>query len=125
MSKENVTPRTMAQVIKVADYHNKELQEMAKDVSRRMLEDQAEWLDAQMKDILPPRLYDYGKRGDKEQEIGEYLRKHNIRLIHIADAMAMRIMIGDRVHSEFRPQFTVDGEPVRIEPQPFIQDSQN
>lgn len=126
MSKEHVNPRTITKAIQIADYHLQELQEMAKDIGKQMMDDQAEWLDKQMKDILPPKLYGYGKRGQKEKEIGEYMAKHRIKLVHIPDSLVIRIMIGERVHSQFVPKFTVDGEPVTLTPSQFIPDvSQN
>ncbi len=114
MSKSKAIAKTMAQAQKIVGYHCKEVEEMALDVGKRMMQDQSEWLDAQMKDILPPHLYEAGKMGDSEREIAAYVAKHGIRIIFIPDRMVVRVMIKDRVHSQFVPSFTVDGEPVEL-----------
>lgn len=115
MSKRHSNPRTIEQAGKVIDYHASEIEEMANDVGKTMMRDQAEWLDAQMKDLLPPDLYATGHAGDPENKVGEYLTKHGIRLIFIPDRMVLRIMIGERVHSQFVPQLLCDGEKVDFE----------
>lgn len=115
MSKEKSIARTLKQAQKLAGYHCKEVEEMALDVGQRIMRDQTEWLDAQMKDILPPRLYEAGKAGESEEEIATYLQLHKVRIIFIADHLALRIMIGERVHSQFITQLNLDGEPVKLE----------
>lgn len=115
MNKKQSNPKTLADAKKVIDHHAAEIEEMAHDVGQRMMRDQAQWLDVQMKDILPPPLYEAGLVGEKEDEIGEYLRKHDVRIIHISDSMALQITIGNRIHSRFVPVFTVDGEEVKIQ----------
>jgi hypothetical protein len=70
MSKQHSNPKTLAQAQKVLDYHSAEIEEMANDVGRRMVQDQVEWLDGVMKDLLPPRLYEAGLVGDPDHVYG-------------------------------------------------------
>lgn len=93
-----------------------EADEMVKAIGKEMMEDQVKWLDEQMKDLLPPKLYEAGKNGEMESLIGAYLEKHRIRIIFIPDRLVLRIMLGDKVHSQFVPNLTVDGEKMDWQP---------
>lgn len=93
-----------------------EADEMVKAIGREMIEDQVKWLDDQMRDLLPPNLYEAGKRGEMESLIGAYMEKHRIRIVFVPDRLVLRIMLGDRVHSQFVPQLTCDGEKVEWHP---------
>lgn len=95
---------------------SEELTEMLKDTARKMFDDQATWLDAVMKDILPPRLYEAGRHSDCFEEIGEYLKKHRYSIVHIPDSYSMRVMRGDQIHAEFLAKLTVDGQEIDIRP---------
>ena len=88
------------------------LREHLQDVVHEIADDQRVWLDNMMRDILPPPLYEAGKRGDNLNEVGAYLKKHKISIVMIPDSIALRIMIGDTIHSQFIPQLTLDGEPL-------------
>lgn len=112
MNKRNVNPRTIKEAEKALGYHCAEVQEMALDVGKQIMRDQAEWLDAQMKDLLPPDLYEMGKREEGLEQLSAYARKHGIQVIVIPDSFAVRIMLHGKPHSQFVPTFTVDGEPV-------------
>lgn len=116
MSKPKLNPRTMAQASKLAAHHIQDVTEMALDVGKQIMRDQAEWLDSQMKDLLPPDLYEMGKQGEGQEEIAEYAKKHRIEIILVPDSMAIRINLGGTPHSQFVPTFTVDGEPVTKSP---------
>lgn len=125
MSKQHVNPRTMAKAAKIAGFHCKEVEEMAKDIGRKMVKDQMEWLDSVMKDLLPPRLYEAGLHGDLTEEIEAYVNKHQIKIVFIPDTLRIRVMLGERPHAEFLPQLTVDGEPVSMKPVIPLDGSQN
>lgn len=112
MSKPKLNPRTLKQASKLASHHIQDVTEMALDVGKQIMRDQMEWLDAQMKDLLPPDLYEKGKQEEGEAEIAAYAIKHGIQVILVPDSMAVRIMLHGKPHSEFVPSFTVDGEPV-------------
>jgi len=111
---------TMAEILKAAEpiikKRTEEASEMVTGIGKEIIEDQAKWLDDQMKDILTPRLYAAGLAGDLESEIEAYMQKHSIKIVFIPDRLALRIMIGGRVHSQFIPQITVDGEAVELKP---------
>lgn len=117
--------RVMAIAAPIIKKRSEAANEMVTDIGKQIMEDQTKWLDSVMKDILPPNLYEAGKLGDLEVEIGDYLRKHNIRLIFIPDALVLRVMIGDRVHAQFVPQILCDGEPVKVEATGFLPDVTN
>lgn len=95
---------------KEARKKTEELREHLQDVVREITQDQQKWLDDMMRDLLPPNLYEAGKRGDMLREIGDYLKKHNIRLVYIADSLVIRIMVGDQIHSQFVPKLMLDGQ---------------
>lgn len=116
MSKRNATPRTIKDAEKILGYHCAEVQEMALDVGKQIMRDQAEWLDAQMKDLLPPDLYEKGKQQECLEEIAAYATKHGIQVILVPDSLAVRIMLHGKPHSQFVPTLTVDGEPVQRKP---------
>lgn len=99
--------------------------EMATDIGQQMMTDQIAWLDDQMRDILPPNLYEEGKRGRMQDLISEYLHKHKIKVVFIPDHLVLRIMIGERVHSQFVPKLTLDGEPVELKSQIPLDGSRN
>lgn len=92
-----------------------EADEMVKDIGGRLMRDQAEWLDKQMADLLPPNLYQAGLRGECESLIKAYMEKHRIRIVFVPDRLLIQILIGDRIHSRFVPNLTVDGEEVTWE----------
>ncbi len=115
----------MAQAAKVAGYHCKEVEEMALDTARQIHQDQAEWLDGVMKDLLPPELYEAGKHMDREPEIAAYAKKHGIAVVIVPDSFRMRVMLNGKVHAEFKANLTVDGEPVKIDAQSSVDSSQN
>lgn len=115
MSKQNNVPRTLKQAAQVAGYHCKEVEAMAKDIGKKMVSDQSEWLDNVMKDLLPPRLYSAGHAGELETEIAEYVKRHGIQIIWIPDRLGIRVMLKGKVHAEFKTQLMVDGEPVAFQ----------
>lgn len=125
MSKRHANPRTIKEAEKVLGYHCAEVQEMALDVGKQIMRDQMEWLDVQMKDLLPPDLYEKGKREEGEAEIAAYAIKHGIQVILVPDSMAVRIMLHGKPHSEFVPTLTVDGEPVIRTPEKPIDRTRN
>lgn len=101
---------------KAAAKATEELREMLQDVSHKIANDQRDWLDKMMCDLLPPNLYEAGKHGDNFEEIEEYLHKNNIKLIFIPDSYSIRIMIGENVHSQFITKLAVDDEPIDMSP---------
>lgn len=107
---------TMEEILKAAEpvirKRTAAANEMVTGIGKEIIEDQAKWLDDQMKDILTPKLYAAGLVGDLESEIEAYMQKHGIKIVFIPDRLALRIMIGGRVHSQFIPQILVDGEKV-------------
>lgn len=125
MSKPKLNPRTLKDAEKTLGYHCAEVQEMALDVGKQIMRDQAEWLDAQMKDLLPPDLYEKGKSEEGEAEIAAYAIKHGIQVILIPDSFAVRIMLHGKPHSQFVPQLLLDGEPVTRTTKKPIDSSQN
>lgn len=125
MSKQNFNPRTLHQAAKIAGFHCKEVEEMAKDVGKRMIADQSEWLDTVMKDLLPPDLYAAAHAGEREAEVAEYVHRHGIVIVWIPDRLGIRVMLKGKVHAEFRTQLMVDGEPVSMKPEIPLDPTQN
>lgn len=125
MSKPHLNPRTLNQATKLATHHIKDVTEMALDVGKKIMRDQAEWLDNQMRDLLPPDLYEKGKHGDGQEEIAAYAKKHGIEVILVPDSMAVRINLYGKPHSQFIAQLLVDGEPVVRTPTKSVDGSQN
>jgi len=107
------------------NYASEQLTEHLQDVSHKIVEDQAEWLDQRMKDILPPDIYDKARHDDCHQEVDDYFRKHNIRITFIPDSLRIRIDVAGQAYAEFVPQFTMDGVPVEMTPTQFIPDASN
>lgn len=103
-------------VDKAARRASEEINEMVQDVSKKIVRDQMDWLDQQMKDILPPKLYSAGRHGDMVGEIEEYLKSKRIKIIFIPDSFSIRIMIGDKIHSQFLTKLTMDDEPIEMNP---------
>jgi len=101
---------------KAARKATEQLHENLQGIAQEIARDQAEWLDKTMKDILTPVLYEAGRHGDMEEEIHAYMKKHGFKLVFIPDSLNIRMMKGDSVHSEFKTQFSLDGEPVHITP---------
>lgn len=97
-------------VDKKARAATEELREHLQDVVREITDDQQRWLDDMMRDLLPPNLYEAGKRGDMLREVGDYLKKHKISILFVPDSLVIRIMVGDNIHSQFVPQLMLDGE---------------
>lgn len=120
---------TMAEVLKAAEpiikKRTAEANEMVTGLGQQIIQDQAEWLDTVMRDILPPHLYAMGQRGESWKELEDYISQHAIRIIFIPDHLAMRVMIGERVHAQFIPRLLLDGEPVSITPQSPLDGTQN
>lgn len=125
MNKFPIDPRILAKAEKILAPAFAEANEMVTDIGRRMMQDQADWLDLVMKDLLPPDLYEAGKRQEKVAEIAAYAKKHGIAVVYIKDTLRIRVMLRGKVHAEFRPQLTVDGEPVNIVPDIPNDPSQN
>lgn len=92
--------------VKANERIHDELKGLAGDIAR----DQADWLDKTLKDILPPELYEEGKRGRMLDEIDAYLNKHGFKLIYVPDSLRIRMMRNDQIHAEFITKITVDGE---------------
>lgn len=114
MKNFNFNPKTLTEAAKVVGYHCKEVEEMAVDTARKMMRDQSEWLDSVMKDLLPPDLYKVGQTGeDPGGKIAEYVQKHGIEIVYIADSLRIRVMLHGKPYAEFVPTFTVDGEEVK------------
>lgn len=109
-------PQTIKDAEKVLGYHCAEVQEEVQDLARRMLRDQAEWLDGVMKDLLPPELYEAGQRMERTEQISAYAQKHGIVVVFIPDTQRIRVMLHGKPHAEFVPVITVDGEPVKRTP---------
>lgn len=96
--------------------------EMVTGIAKQIIQDQQEWLDGVMKDLLPPHLYQAGKRDEMELEIGNYLHRHGIRIIFIPDRLVLRVMLGEKVHSQFVPKILCDGEEVHVKATGFVPD---
>lgn len=94
----------------------KELEGTAKQIAS----DQVEWLDDQMRSLLPPMLYDAGKRLEKQEEIGQYLRKHGISIVFVPDRQSIEIHIKGQKYTSFETRILVDGEPIQAAQQ-FLQ----
>lgn len=124
MSKFKV-PRTIKQAERVLGAHCHEVQEMALDTAQKLVRDQCDWLDGVMKDLLPPDLYEAGRRMEREEEIGAYLTQHGISVVHIPDTHRIRVMLHGKTHREFVATFTVDGEPVSMTPKIPVDGAQN
>lgn len=110
-------------VQKETQKRTEELREYLQDLSHKITEDQMRWLDKAMMDLLPPDLYQAGKHGDMEREIGEYLQKNGVQIVFVPDSISIRITVKGKIHSQFAPKFTVDGEPVELKPTQFISES--
>lgn len=114
MNNRNSNPKTLADAAKVVGYHCKEVEEMAVDTARKMVRDQAEWLDSVMKNLLPPDLYKVGRTGeDPDGKIAEYAAKHQIQVIYVPDSLRIRVLLHGKPYADFVPTFTVDGEEVK------------
>lgn len=109
-----IDPKILAKAEKILKKHCAEADEMVTDIGRQIMKDQTEWLDTVMKDLLPPDLYEAGRNEEKVDEIAAYAHKHGISLVYIPDTLRLRVMLHGKVHAEFVPQLTVDGEPVRF-----------
>lgn len=100
---------------KEAQKRTEELRGHLQDVSHKIKNDQDDWLDGVMKDILPPRLYESGKREELTEEIEAYLKQHGFSLVFVPDSLGIRLMRHGNVHAEFRTGFKIDGEPVQFQ----------
>ena len=114
MSKFPIDPRVFEKAEKALKSRCAEMDEMVTDVGRQIMADQTEWLDGVMKDLLPPELYDAGKKLERQDDLKAYAQKHGIVVVFIPDTLRLRVMLRGKVHAEFIPQLTVDGEPVRL-----------
>ena len=114
MNKFPIDPRVLQQAEKVLKKHCAEADEMVSDIGRQIMQDQKEWLDGVMKDLLPPELYDAGRKLERTEEVHAYAKKHGIVVVFIPDTLRLRVMLKGQVKAEFIPQLTVDGEPVRL-----------
>lgn len=107
----------LEQVMKVAapiiQKRSEAANEMLTAIGKEMMEDQTKWLDEQMRDILPPALYQAGLDGKMEALIGAYLERHKIGIVFVPDRLMLQIEIAGRVHSRFIPTLTCDGEEVK------------
>lgn len=120
-------PVDMDKVMKIAapiiQKRTEAANEMVTDIGRRIVQDQQEWLDGVMKDLLPPNLYEAGRRDEMELEIGNYLRRHKIKIIFIPDALVLRVMLGEKVHAQFVPKLLCDGEEIKVQATGFLPDA--
>jgi hypothetical protein len=117
MSNRMKIKKSVSEVIdKEARKANERIHEALADMAHKIANDQREWLDKQMEDLLPPELYRAGQHGDMEREIEAYLLKHKIKLIWIPDSQSIRIMVGDQIHSQFITKLALDDEPVEFKP---------
>lgn len=94
---------------------NAEVQEL----SRQIVKDQMDWLDAAMKKIIPPVLHDKFVRGDfSQKQMGDWLRRNRIRVIYLSNCPIIRIVQSkngeDKILDEFRPRITVEGREVDL-----------
>lgn len=120
-----IDTRILAKAEKILAHKFAAADEMVAGVSQQMMRDQGEWLDSVMKDILPPHLYEAGKRQENLEELAAYVAKHDIRIVYIPDTIRIRVMVHGKPHAEFCPQFTVDGEQVKIEAEMPVDSSRN
>jgi hypothetical protein len=125
MSNPKINPRTMAQAAKISGHHCMQVEAMALDTARKIHEDQAEWLDSVMKDLLPPHLYEAAKKMELLNETEAYAKKHGIIVTLIPDTFRMRVMLHGKVHAEFQANLLVDGEPIKREIKSSLDSSQN
>lgn len=122
MKPQDKLNRIMAKAEPILKAQMEEANEMLNDMAKKMFEDQAEWLDRVFKDLLPPDLYEAGKKLERTDEIAAYAKKHGIQVVYIPDTLRIRIMLHGKPKYEFVPQLTVDGEKVEITPKsPFMQ----
>lgn len=83
-----------------------ELKEMAQQIAK----DQADWIDSEMKKIMPGQIYD--QRESNPQAVEKWIKENQISLVHIRDTMMVRIMKGPKVISEWKAQFIADKKPI-------------
>lgn len=120
-----IDPRILAKAEKILAHKFAAADEMVTDIGQKMMRDQTEWLDSVMKDILPPHLYEAGKRQENLEELAAYVQKHGIKIVFVPDSMRIRVMVHGKPHAEFAPQFTVDGKQVKIEAEMPVDSSRN
>lgn len=104
------------EIDKAAREASMEVNEMLQDVSHKMADDQLQWLDERMKDLLRPDIYEKAKHDDCHEEVDEYFKSRRITITFIPDSMRIRIDVAGRQYAEFVPRFTIDGEPVELRP---------
>lgn len=105
------------EIDKVAAKATEELREHLKDVARKIARDQEEWIDARMKEILRPDIYEKVHRDDCHTEVDAYFKKHQIKMTLIPDSNRIRIDVAGQQYAEFVPKFQMDdGEPVEMAP---------
>lgn len=117
MKKFPIDPRLLEKAEQIIKGKCAEMDERVADLGREIMEDQKTWLDAQMKDLLPPHLYEAGKRQENLEEIAAYVKKHGIAIVYVPDTLRVRIMLRGKPHAEFVPQLMVDGVPVNRTPE--------
>ena len=100
---------------KIAAPHIERVNREMADVAHQMVQDQTEWIDKCMQDLMPPDIYDDDKALRNLEAVSAYVNRHGIRIIHIVDTHRIRIMVGERIYGEWKPVFTVDGEPIDFE----------
>lgn len=87
----------------------------AMDWAKTLKQDQTEWLDAEMKKLLPIVLHDKFVRGDFSQEaMGAWLRRNRIRVVFLRNAPIIRIEQKDRTIAEFKPRIIIEGREVDL-----------
>lgn len=87
----------------------------AMDFAKTLTQDQTEWLDAEMKKLLPPVLHDKFVRGDFSGEaMGAWLRRNEIQIIPFSNVPVLRLVQKGRIISEFKPRITIEGREVDI-----------
>lgn len=96
------------------------LHEHLQDVAHKIAVDQEEWLDARMKELMRPDIYEKARHDDCHEEVDEYVRRRRITVTFIPDNMRIRIDVAGEPYAEFVPQLTVDGEPVEFKPNPEL-----
>lgn len=104
------------QINKEAQKKTEALHEYVKDVAHQIARDQEEWIDARMKDLLRPDIYEKAKNDDCHAEVDAYIKKHRIEIVFIPDSMRIRINAAGQQYAEFVPQIALDGEVVPMVP---------
>src|SRR6185436_415195 len=78
------------------------LNEQMSEIGRQIAFDQQHWVDKCMKDILPPPLYDDCVHNRNHEAVAGYMNRNDIKLIHMADTLRIRIMIRGQIYGEWK-----------------------